>query len=44
MKYTATIKKEAVKVKQPSTSNQLKNNMKVTKDNLAKIMKSLQDT
>ena len=33
-----------VKQKQPETSNQLKNVMKNTKENLAKIMKSLQDT
>ncbi len=44
MKYVASMKKDTSKQKTPATSNQLKNSLKLIKDNQNKIMKSLQDT
>lgn len=44
MKAVASSKKESAKGGQPATSNQLKTNMKNIKDNMNKILKSLQDT
>ena len=38
------MKKDTSKQKTPATSNQLKNSLKLIKDNQNKIMKSLQDT
>lgn len=42
LKHVAAMKKEVSKKKEPETSNQLKQSMKIHKENEAKIMKSLQ--
>ena len=44
IKSLAANKRESVKGKQPTNSNQLKNNMKNIKENMNKILRSLQET